>query len=532
MNTPLLRVMTRGAFAIVSRERGDVTPRGRKTRGLVALLAMAPGLRRERDWLKEHLWSDRRPAQAAGSLRSALVELRECWGPEAAALLGKRRPWVALDKALVEVDASGEGALLEGIGVYDARFREWIAVQRKADGVGLLPAEGVGPATALAVRPELDPASITIRCPPARGTSSAAILGDIVSHQIAEGIAEQIKAHRVVRTDDDARVDVDVHCDVVETGAESLAFVRVVHAPTGQVLYERRHRGDGPAAMLIANDGMKRTAHEAIEITIGRLPQVLSLDRPVLKAAALSRLALLRMFSYEPDALTEADRLFAQAHELSPGGILDAWRGFLQMVKWIDMGRDRTEDLKEGATEFVRRAERAADDNAVIQALVAYTRVEFLGDVEGALRWASRAVETNPTNPMPLVSLARAQLLAGRPETAYALSRRAWSYAQRSRFRHFFANHHCTISMATGQTAEAVTAAEAAVSDVPNFAAAHRHLLALYAGRGDVERAHRMRERLTEIQPGFSLDRMLHDPDYPVTTLRRTGLLKAAGRIL
>ena len=543
MPQPMIRITARGAFAVVSRERGDVTPKGRKTRGVLAMLALTPGHRHDRTWLTEHLWSDRGRAQAAGSLRQALAEIRTLWGPEAAILLGDRKPWVGLDPASVEVDRSGAGALLEGMGVHDPRFQDWLDRQREADGVGAQPRRAAATATA-AARPDPsrepapapvsvpDPARITIRCAPARDGSSASVLGTIVAQQIGEGITEQVSARRIAQGEDGLGIDIDVRCDVVETGDESLAMVSITHAPTGEELYSRRHRIDGPAAMLIANDGMQRTAQEAIEIAVGRLPQVLGVDRPVMRATALGRLALLRMFTYDAPAVAEADRLLGQAFETSANGVFQAWRGFLQMARWVDLGRPEAGELSRAAEECIRRAEQSAAGNALTQGLVAYTRIMLPGDARAALPAAARAAEMNPTGPIPLVSLASAQLLAGHTEAAYAASRRARSYADRSRFRHFFDNHHCVVCMATGRLDEAVEAAEAAAGAVPTHAAAHRHLLALYAARGDLEGALRERETLERIEPGFTLDRMVRDPDYPVRTLRRTGLLDAARQLL
>ena len=157
----------------------------------------------------------------------------------------------------------------------------------------------------------------------------------------------------------------------------------------------------------------------------------------------------------------------------------------------------------------------------------------MMGDsTANALPGAARAVEISPSSPVALQSLASAEMLTGRLAKAYDLSRRARSYADRSRFRHWWDNHHCVVCMATGRLDEAVAAGEAAAAAAPSLRPVHRHLLALYAQRGDLEGAERMRRALIGIEPGFTLDRMLGDPDYPVRTLRSTGLLGAVRRLL
>ena len=356
---------------------------------------------------------------------------------------------------------------------------------------------------------------LTILCLPASGGSSAARLGDVVAHQIGEGIAEQVSARRIGETTADVPADIEVRCDVVENDGVSLAFVRVIHLPSGEVLHTRRCRMEGPAAALMASDALARTAHEAAEVVVGKLPHVLGADRAVPRANALGQLALLRMFTYDAPAMEEADGLLDRAYEADPNGIYLAWRALLQMMRSVELGRVGTVERLEAAEAHMRRAVERAGDNPAVQSLVAQTRVILFGDAGGAMPAAERATEISPSNPMALQALALAKVLAGRGEEAYALSLRARSYADRSRFRHWWDGHHCAVCMATGRLDEAIAAGEAAAAAAPSFRPVHRHLLALYAHRGDLEGAERMRQALARIEPGFDLDRMMGDPRLP-----------------
>ena len=51
----------------------DLTPRGRKSQGSPALVAVSPALRRSRSWLQDKLWSDRPQEQGSASLRQYLT---------------------------------------------------------------------------------------------------------------------------------------------------------------------------------------------------------------------------------------------------------------------------------------------------------------------------------------------------------------------------------------------------------------------------------------------------------------------------
>jgi DNA-binding SARP family transcriptional activator len=77
----------------------------RKTRALLAYLALSGGHFQSRERLAALLWSDRGDSQANSSLRQALVELNRASEAADLALLIMRQDAVAIDPAAVEVDA-------------------------------------------------------------------------------------------------------------------------------------------------------------------------------------------------------------------------------------------------------------------------------------------------------------------------------------------------------------------------------------------------------------------------------------------
>ncbi len=123
----------------------------KKTRGLLAYLALPPGREHSRDKLMGLLWSDRGIEQARSSLRQALAELGQALGPDGVVLLLKGRDTLVLDSSATEVDAvlfeqmaAGEttgdlrraaalyaGELLEGFGIRDQAFEGWLADERR-----------------------------------------------------------------------------------------------------------------------------------------------------------------------------------------------------------------------------------------------------------------------------------------------------------------------------------------------------------------------------------------------------------------
>src|SRR3982750_2898056 len=65
-----------GEFALIDGSGADLRPRGRKTRALVAYLALHPGRPISRERLTGLLWGDRGEEQARASLRQAILELK------------------------------------------------------------------------------------------------------------------------------------------------------------------------------------------------------------------------------------------------------------------------------------------------------------------------------------------------------------------------------------------------------------------------------------------------------------------------
>lgn len=135
-----------GEFEVRGAADLDLTPRGAKSRALLALLARTPGHRRPRRWLEARLWSDRGQEQASGSLRQALTELRKALGPLSGTLTSDR-DCVALSGIRTDLDADPAGAaamlaqgreFLEGIDVIDPAFNLWLAEERQrvADELG------------------------------------------------------------------------------------------------------------------------------------------------------------------------------------------------------------------------------------------------------------------------------------------------------------------------------------------------------------------------------------------------------------
>jgi len=137
----------------------SVLPRARKTRAVLALLALAAPRPVLRARLTGLLWSSRGNEQARSSLRQALHELQEALGEAPGVLLWADRNHLALRDDLLWVDAHEiaratasapealdllRGQLLEDLDGLDPGFERWLAVERaRLRGVARELAEGI-----------------------------------------------------------------------------------------------------------------------------------------------------------------------------------------------------------------------------------------------------------------------------------------------------------------------------------------------------------------------------------------------------
>jgi TolB-like protein len=124
---------------------------GQKDRALLAILALSAGTTRSRDKLASLLWSDRGDQQARDSLKHALTRLRQCLEPVSPSPIVAGRESAKLDPSGLAIDVAtferllGErtpeslekatvlyrGDLLEGIGIRDPAFEDWLLVERQ-----------------------------------------------------------------------------------------------------------------------------------------------------------------------------------------------------------------------------------------------------------------------------------------------------------------------------------------------------------------------------------------------------------------
>jgi TolB-like protein/Flp pilus assembly protein TadD len=143
-------LITLGGFELRGPQGSPIALKPRKARALLAILSVQRGLGMGRAGLAGLLWAERGEAQARGSLRQALVEIRRVLGPEGAQGLRSDSERVELDGARIAIDvarlallakatdrpaleeavALARGAFLEGFDLREDAFDEWLQAER------------------------------------------------------------------------------------------------------------------------------------------------------------------------------------------------------------------------------------------------------------------------------------------------------------------------------------------------------------------------------------------------------------------
>ena len=123
----------------------------RKSRALLAYLALAPGATRSREQIAGTLWERSAEEQARASLRQTLSTLRKAFAHAPTRIIQADGDLISLEPTAIEVDALRferlaaertplaladavalyRGQLLEGFSLNEERFEQWLAAERR-----------------------------------------------------------------------------------------------------------------------------------------------------------------------------------------------------------------------------------------------------------------------------------------------------------------------------------------------------------------------------------------------------------------
>ncbi len=567
-NTLTIRVV--GSFAVLHADGSDRSPKGRRAKGLLALLALTPHHKLRRAALQDKLWSNREPEQGAGSLRQALSEIRRALGDAHGCVLADRHA-VSLDATCVaiikDLDPSmtvGENVdagefLLEDLDVPDPEFENWLRDQRSQFASSRANAAGSSRTTVAAslarhsdstqspnYQLQLLVDTRSVGGPNAREQLLADSLTDIVSRTVSElGNVEIVYARSTGGADSESPAtregelatvvhpaSLTLRAQVVETGPgdawrvslSSTINDKLVWSSGGQLKNDRLNLTDLP----ILRD-LNQVASEVYRNFSARASTGGSVGEERYMATLLCQQGIQHLFRLGTDNLRLADDLFRRAFDIEPRGIYLAWRAYLRNYLLTEfVAKDRPTVMAE-AIEFMRRALEMEPSNSYVAALCAHVQSIARQSYVAAFELAERSIQLNPANPLGWMCLGIAESNLGKEKIGFEHTLVARELAGTSPFRYSINANACTASCMLGDVDSAILLGEAAHGLAPTYKPPLRFLSALYFLRERVEDSQDMIEKLRLAEPNFSYD-LLRDKSYPAASLQRTRLVEKLPR--
>jgi DNA-binding SARP family transcriptional activator len=535
---PGLRICVIGAFRALAHDSEDLTPRGRKARALLAILALTPTRRRSRSALQDKLWSDRGPEQGAASLRQTLTEIRRAFGERYRNCLVTDMHGVGLDPDRVTVDLDTADlsefasrleapSLLEDVDVADEEFEHWLRNQRTAFEQRIASSKPGGLAVssepAMIVHSPSAPARpwIRILAPAASSSESGLFLSRLVGDRIAQGLVDQWGIE--VRDDGEGPRGVRVRVDAMPMSREVAVNVVLFSADGALQLWsgssaislEYGFVSDAPRLQALINQAVDVAAHYLNRTASS--PEACVAFKQAFEAVH-------RMLKIDLGEVDGADALLAIAFEADPRPVYLAWRAY---ARAFYVGEHLHVDRRlavEESEELARRALEADPHNATVLALTSHVFGFVLRKWEFAHQLAELSVKSNPSLPLGHAYLGKAKLELGEREAGYRETCRGLELSGQAPYRHMLYTAYGLASLATGRFDEALRAAEVVHSMVPIFRPLRRYLVPLYLRLGDRDKARDAFQKMRLIEPSFSLDAM-REQSYPSYIIRASGLL-------
>lgn len=509
-----------GSFKVTSASGVDLTPRSKKAIGLLAILALTPGFSRSRKWLQDQLWSDRGPEQGAASLRQTLLELRKMASGGPPFLIADRGQ-LALNCDLIQVDVSNPGNqdLLEGLDVRDPQFEEWLRTTRstfrqtaKEPSIEPSVASGCNAPLVRMVNNQEDPTATVL----------AAGVGSLITRSISDGVpARVLSTHS---NDPNAIVDLEVTTSVLEKGRilhiqiDSPSFGAHVWSETIELL-ETPIKTRESLEILRGINTSANIARDWLQKNI-----VTGNDDSVIYAKAVGL-----TMSFQLPALKEARQLFEMAYQLKPRGLFLAWQAYVMSFLVAEGMNEDAIQLSEQAKCLIDQALAAEPNNSLVLSLCAHCETMIFMAHHSAYELAKRSVEINPTNAFAWICLAITECHLGRTDHGLLYSRRARAITGSSPMRPHIDLLSCTVAVLAGHVEEALHYGEAVHSRLPHLIAPLRFLTAIYYHQKNDSRIEATLKKIQKLEPGFSIEQF-HDLDYPVESLRKSGLITSVPR--
>lgn len=535
--TALIRLA--GPFRIEGPDGGDLTPPGKRSKALIAMLALAPEGVRSRSWLQDRLWSDRPQAQGSASLRQELSSLRRCLSLHGVDLFTTDRDTVRLDRARVRLDIETDDPslarqeLLEGLDICDSEFEEWLRLERSrwsAQAETLSETHVLGAITApdaARTRPVL---GLLASCAPADITASDYLL-DVLSRTV---LGFDVVDVADFRTDNGAvsappvnsAIDWMLRTNVSAKRGVVLVSVSLYGVGDGKRLWS--YSAHIPLAELYCANSVTVAAfvNRVAARTLDLIDNPRSMrDSQRYQSARCALGAIYQICRLGDRDLDAAESLLCRAYALEPRSSYLGWRLLAAVTRIGERRITRSAAFDEQTRELMVQAVDSDPYNALTLALTAHAHSFIFHEYEYALGLLDRATDIDPMQPIALDMRGLTLGYLGEAERGYADAMRARSIGPPPPYEFLVDATCCVLATLSGRYAEGVVHGRRVLARKPNFLPALRYTAACEGLLERKDEAARTLRRLRQYEPDFTVE-MLRQPDYPVAGILGASLIE------
>lgn len=513
-----------GALSIGFSDGSQLRIPGGRQKALVALLASAPDMRRNRAWLIDKLWSDSDPVRGRANLRQLLHAVKQTFGAEFQDLFEVATDTIGLRPGCVELRGNPEdGELLEGFDLAQEGFEDWLRDQRQSvAGRAALFAQSV-PQPTQTVLPRIVVWPFGEIAQAARSG-----IGDALAHEITSGFARSQLIDAISHFS--ARAVADGHgapmssadslkADYAVTGQcrqinDSLTVSVTLYDLTAQrAIWSDTHK-IGFRGFLAGDDTLVgHVVGQSLRLIMSRsVAASVAIPLPRLQAHSLMMSGVSLMHAFEYPYFRRAE---AQLREVArrcrghsePLAWLAQWHLLRVFQKWSP---DPEEDRRQARAAIAA----ALDLNPVCPLSLAIDgniHTILYGDFESAARRFSAAQAINPSSAMINHLASVLATFRGEGTEAVRLTERAYALSPRDPRQPFFQTLSAGSYVVGGRYGQAVEMAEASLRRNPNHLSAHRcRVIGLQLGGREVE-ARTAAAELLLVDPGLTVSNYLRD---------------------
>lgn len=527
-----------GAFSLIGPDDRDYTPKSKKGRALLALLALSPRGTRTRIWLRDKLWSLSDEDHASGSLRQTIRELKRSISKMPVSILTVEHDSLnlQLDNVWIDFRAAKAGEilpegfdpnveLLEGFDIADEEFEEWLMLERAAwanlrEALGKANTVLRDPLPALvekAVLRPIEPHTVVIGILPSLAHGSdhvAKFVADYVTEAVARSLAEY-QPVRVVNLADGfgSNIASSLSSDpdfLIRTRSLIIgktASVTFLAYEAGNHLLVLNQSEQVPQQDFIDRDFLR--VNEFVSQNVDHLAKIMlqpSLRRtgvPNDQGTLIGYRLLVSMFELDPAKMDHALSLLEQLQDREESSLFRSLGAYASSFAVGENIGGWNQARFEQIESYTRDVLQANPFNSISLACIGHTTGFVLNRHDLASEIFARAVKLNPMQAFVWDHVALHRLYCGDLKGARLASDRAVMLGRYSPISYTYETTACMTAALQGEHARAAQIGYRSLTKQPKFHATMRYTLSALGHLGDRRAVRELRDRLIDADPSF-----------------------------